>query len=267
MPRGTCRCCLLCEEAARISVRRLSMSSLERCVGVIPCLNEAATIEKIVRETLRYLPAVIVVDDGSSDATPVFASRAGAVVIAGEVRCGKGSALAKGFRRAREMGYAWAVALDGDGQHAPGDIPELVRRAEITGARMVVGNRMGSAGQMPLVRRWVNCWMSERLSAYAGVHWPDSQCGFRLVNLDSWAQSGCTATHFEIESELLVRFAAAGHRIEFVPIATRYGGERSKIRPLSDTWRWFRWWHATRRELGGTGSSAEIGSVVAQTNG
>ena len=61
------------------------------------------------------------------------------------------------------------------------------------------------------------------------------------MNLAKWAEITLQTTHYEIESELVVAFARANLRIDFVPIAVIYGSERSKINPLADTWRWFRW--------------------------
>src|SRR6185369_14778096 len=102
------------------------MDLLSRCAAVIPCLNEAATIEPLVNEVRTCLAAVIVVDDGSSDGTAERARRGGAEVIRHERPRGKGAALAAGWCRARERGYAWALSLDGDGQHAPSDIPAFL---------------------------------------------------------------------------------------------------------------------------------------------
>src|SRR6266496_657920 len=193
-----------------------------RCAAVIPCLNEAATIEPLVHEVRRCLAVVIVVDDGSTDETAELAGRVGAEVIRHERPRGKGVALAAGWGRARERGYTWALSLDGDGQHAPSDIPAFLRCAERTGAPLVVGNRMTNPRQMPWLRRHVNRWMSERLSRAAGCLLPDSQCGFRLVQLASWSKLALKTRHFEIESEALLAFIAAGHAVEFVPVRVIY---------------------------------------------
>src|SRR5262245_28708650 len=107
-----------------------------QCAVVIPCLNEAATIESLVCEVRRMLPMVIVVDDGSTDATARLATAAGAEVICHERPRGKGAALAGGWARARERGFTWGLSMDGDAQHAPADIPRFLECAARSGARL-----------------------------------------------------------------------------------------------------------------------------------
>jgi glycosyltransferase involved in cell wall biosynthesis len=223
------------------------------CVAVVPCLNEARTIESLVRGVQKYLPHVIVVDDGSDDETSAKARGAGAEVLRHDTSQGKGASLRAGWERARDRGFQWALALDGDGQHSPEDIPQFFARGERRDASLIIGDRMSNADEMPRLRRIVNRWMSSKLSRIAHQEFPDSQCGFRLVKLDAVARNPLTANHFEIESEQLLAFAAADERISFVPIRVIYRTERSKIHPLRDTFRWFQWlrrWRAVsaRRE-------------------
>jgi glycosyltransferase involved in cell wall biosynthesis len=212
----------------------------DECAAVIPCLNEGAAISALVRAVRPYLPKVIVVDDGSTDKTSARAAEAGAEIIRHARPRGKGAALRSGWKRAAELGFSWALTLDGDGQHAPADIPRLFSAAE-NGAVLVVGNRMAQPLAMPWTRRAVNRWMSRCLSRRAGRELPDSQCGFRLLRLDLLSGLVLKTNHFEIESEVLLRFLAAGHTVEFVPVQAIYKHEHSKIQPLCDTLRWFRW--------------------------
>ena len=217
------------------------------CAAVIPCRDEGSSIGGLVREVRRYLPLVVVVDDRSRDATAARAAEAGAEVIRRAGRPGKGAAIKAGVAAAQARQCAWVLTLDGDGQHRPEDIPSFLRCAEETGASLVVGDRMQRAKAMPWLRRRVNRWMSRQLSRLAGRPLPDSQCGFRLISLRAWGALRLETEHFEIESEVLLAFVQAGHRVEFVPIQVVGSGQRSHIQPVTDTWRWLRWWGRARR--------------------
>jgi glycosyltransferase involved in cell wall biosynthesis len=214
----------------------------KQCAAVIPCFNESAFIGGVVHAVRRHLPSVIVVDDGSSDETAAIAAAAGAEVLRQPVNSGKGSALRAGWQQAFRREFAWVLTLDGDGQHAPEDIPALLDCAENTGAALVVGNRMGETELMPWLRRRVNLWMTRRLSTLVDTPLADSQCGFRLMNLNALSRLEIRANHFAIESEMLVGFIADGCKVEFVPIQVIYRTSPSRIRPVLDSWRWCRWW-------------------------
>jgi len=219
------------------------------CAAIIPCFNEAAHIGKVVTAVQKHLPKVIVVDDGSTDATPEEANRAGAEIVRLPNNSGKGAALQKGWQRARELGFKWVLLLDGDGQHVADDIPIFFEYAEKTGSRLIVGNRMENSAAMPWLRRRVNRWMSRRISKMTGARLPDSQCGFRLAHLETLMALPFRANRFEIESAMLVAFLAAGEKVEFVPVQTIYENSASRINPLADSWRWLRWWLAQRAPL------------------
>src|SRR6266576_1366609 len=204
------------------------------CAAVIPCLDEERTIGAVVSAMRLHLRKVLVIDDGSSDRTAELAERAGAEVLSHKTTLGKGAALQQGWQRARNLGFTWALTLDGDGQHCPGDGPIFFECVDRTSAVLVVGNRMSDASSMPWLRRFVNRWLSRRLEKLTGRSLPDSQCGLRLMSLDVWATLPIMAMHFEIESEVLLRFLSEGFRVEFVPIQVIYKGEQSKIHPWKD---------------------------------
>ena len=138
------------------------------CAAVIACFNEAAHIGKVVTAVQKHLSKVIVVDDGSTDATSENAKCAGAKIVRLPKNSGKGAALQKGWQRAQELGFKWVLLLDGDGQHAADDIPGFFECAENTGSKLVVGNRMENSAPMPWLRRNANRWMSRRISKMTG---------------------------------------------------------------------------------------------------
>ena len=217
-----------------------------KCAAVIPCLNEGVGVAALVMAARRYLPCVIVVDDGSTDDTAALAKAAGATVVRHERNRGKGASLRTGLSLAMAQGFEWTVTLDGDGQHAPEDLPVFLRGAEETGALLVIGNRMNDARAMPWLRRQVNRWMSRKLSQCVGRSLPDTQCGFRLVHLQTWASLPLKTDHFEIESEMLMAFLAAAHPVAFAPVRVVRRRRSSHIHPVTDTLRWWKWWLAFR---------------------
>lgn len=217
-----------------------------KCAAVIPCFNEAPTIASVVAGALRHVERVYVVDDGSSDNTAAVAEKAGAQALRLWKNSGKGAALRVGFARAADDRFDCALMLDGDGQHDPAEIPKFFTED----ADLVVGNRMHSPGEMPWARRCVNRWMSARLSRGLGKTFPDSQCGFRLVRLGAWREVDINTCRYEIESEMLAAFARASRKIAFVPVRCLPAPRPSRIRPVSDTLRWFAWWIAFNAQYG-----------------
>jgi glycosyltransferase involved in cell wall biosynthesis len=225
------------------------MNWKSNCAAVIPCFNEAANIEKVVAEVKQFLPEVIVVDDGSTDATAELAKNSGAKILSIKNNSGKGAALRAGWDFARKLDFGWILMLDGDGQHSADDIPKFFECAENSGAKLVVGNRMDNSAAMPWLRRKINRLMSKKISRLTGIELPDSQCGFRLAHLETLLSLPIAANRFEIESEMLVAFLAVREKISFVPVQTIYKNQTSKIRPFADTIRWLRWRLAQNKKI------------------
>lgn len=217
------------------------------CAAVIPCYNEESTIGPLVLALRQQLALVAVVDDGSNDQTAPLAKSAGALLLRHERNCGKGASLQTGLSHLLNLGFEWAVTLDGDGQHDLADLPAILQCAEQTGALLVIGNRMPQAQTMSPLRRWVNRWMSRKLSQRAGRPLPDTQCGFRLIHLPTWASLRHDARHFEVESEMLMAFLEAKHPVEFVPVRVVVGARKSRIHPITDSLRWWKWWRSLKQ--------------------
>ena len=210
-------------------------------IAFIPAYNEAARIGEVVAQTCRYVDEVIVIDDGSSDDTAAVAERAGAKVIRHELNRGKGSAIVTGLAYFRRAEAEFAVLLDADGQHDPGEIPKFIDAARTLNADVVVGTRMSETRGMPLVRRLTNRFTSWVTSQMVRQTIPDSQCGFRLIRRSVLPHLELGSSHFEIETEVLIQAARGGHKIVDVPIRTIYGNaaRASHIHPLRDTMRFF----------------------------
>jgi len=210
-----------------------------KCCVVIPAFREDKRIAEVVRQVARHVPAVIVIDDGSDDATSEVAAKAGAVVLRHEVNKGKGAALDTGFEYARKNGFEAVITMDGDGQHEPDDVPRFVETYAQTGMPALVGNRMDDRRNMPFIRRMTNMYMSWLLSRKMGQHVPDTQCGYRLYKVDMIPQVFAQSGRFAAESEILMRISDLGLKIGAVPIKAVYRDEKSKINPLRDAFRFF----------------------------
>jgi hypothetical protein len=130
--------------------------------------------------------------------------------------------------------------MDGDGQHAPSDLPNFVKTFLESGTPVLVGNRMADTRRMPWVRRMTNRFMSWLLSREMGQWVPDTQCGYRLYALAVMPENAAESKRFAAESEILMELSHRGFKIGSVPIATIYGNEKSKIHPVKDTYRFYK---------------------------
>lgn len=205
--------------------------------AIIPAFNEANSISDIIKEIRGFDIDVIVIDDGSCDETSAIASGEKAHVIRHEKRLGKGLSLKDGFSYAAGKDYDLIVTMDADGQHEPSAIPEFIKKARQTNASAVIGNRMDDPAGMPPVRIFTNRLMSYVISFICRQNIPDTQCGYRIFSKNAIKSIDIKARKFEIESEIIVKLARKGCRIESLAIRSIYAGESSKIRPVRDTFR------------------------------
>ena len=220
-----------------------------KVVGLVPAYCEAGRIGEVVRGVLAHLPACVVVDDGSPDATAEEARAAGATVLRHATNLGKGRALETGMRWVAEQGAEGALCLDGDGQHDPAEIPKFLARlradgpasaaGEADGPDVIIGTRR-RAGRMPAVRRFTNRFTSELVSRLAGTRIGDSQSGYRYMSVRAWNLARPRSARYDAESEFLIRAGRRGLRIAEVPVATIYRGEQSKIHPIAEPVRFLR---------------------------
>ncbi|MFC1808008.1 glycosyltransferase family 2 protein [Candidatus Omnitrophota bacterium] len=212
---------------------------MSSCV-IIPAHNEAAKIADVIRGAKEQNTDVVVIDDGSLDNTSEIAKAQGADVIRHDQRRGKGTSIRDGLHYCLPKGYDIVVTMDGDGQHKPDDLKRFIDRASDDNIQALIGNRMENPTGMPKIRIFSNWFMSVVISSICRQKIPDTQCGFRLFKREAIEGIDIRADKFEIESELLVKVARKGVQIDSISIDSIYAGEQSKIRPIRDTVRFFR---------------------------
>ena len=202
---------------------------------LIPSYNEGKAIGAIVAGLKGKNLSACVIDDGSIDDTASIARSNGAVVLRNDKNKGKGASLREGFLYTLKEGFDAALIMDGDGQHEISDVDSFFRKMEETNADIVIGNRMSDTSSMPSIRKITNRFMSYVISKMCGHEIPDTQCGFKLIKRRVLENLDFKSSNFEIESEILIKAARKGFKIESVPIRTVYGSEKSKINPIVDT--------------------------------
>jgi len=209
--------------------------------AVIPAYNEEKHIGDVVRRTRQKLDNVLVVDDGSQDKTAESAREAGGEVIVHEQNRGKGETIKTGLRHWLDRQFDFVIILDADGQHRPEEIDGFVAAAlSADEPKLILGSRMNDLASMPRLRRFVNRWMSQRISALCGQEIPDTQCGFRMLHRQLIPELLGGAARFDYETEMLIIASRKGFRIASVPISTVYSDEVSSIHPVRDTVRFFK---------------------------
>lgn len=209
------------------------MTEVSRPVVIVPAFNEVATVGSVVRAIVESGLAVVVVDDGSSDATESAARRAGAVTLRLPFNLGVGGALRCGFRWAVANGYDTAVQCDADGQHDPAELHGLISTAERLECHLLVGSRFAAhAGfQSTKLRRIPMRLLSRIATSAAGAPMTDASSGFRVIReplLSEFARA--YPTHYLGDTfEVLVQAGRHGYRVAEVPVVMheRAGGTAS----------------------------------------
>ncbi len=205
---------------------------MRRIAALVPAYQAAAHLGDVLTRITRTLPdlPVLVVDDGSRDATAEVARMFGARVHSFAANRGKGYALLAGFDLLRE--YDGVVTLDADGQHPPECIPSFIAAFDES-TDLVLGARARTP-DMPAARRFANAMSSGWATAMAGQRISDSQSGYRLYGRRLLERTPITPGRYEVETEVAVRAARLGFKLKEVEIPTIYGAEKSQISAFRD---------------------------------
>lgn len=228
--------------------------SVETFCVLICAHNEAKYIGEVVRLSLEQAPGkVLVVDDGSTDATAEIAEQAGAYVLRNPKNLGKGASLKRGFERVCEEGCDAVVVVDGDGQHDPREIPRFLDAYQRTHIPVLVGNRMADTQGMPWIRQWTNRVTCQILNRLTKIYVADPPCGFRFYRTDILPFIMSDEQHFAFDFDILIHAALRRIRVDSVRISTIYNKDKwgSQVSPLRDTWSLFRtvWHHFPDRRI------------------
>lgn len=203
---------------------------------LIPALNCEATIGAVVSGARKYIENVLVVSDGSTDATMAQASAAGARLVAHESPRGKGAALLTGMRALAEQGVGHVLTMDGDGQHLADEIPVLLDASRAAPAAVIIGARQFEELSVAPLKLFGNRFANRWVEIACGQAWPDTQSGFRVYPLRQTLALRLRAQHFAFETEVLVRAVRAQIpicsvpvRVYYPPIAERFSHFRSFV--------------------------------------
>jgi len=203
-----------------------------KIIAAIPCFNEEKYIGSVVLKAKRFVDRVIVIDDGSADATAEVATEAGAKVYRNKQNQGYGAAIRSAIAEGQNLRADILVILDGDGQHDPKDIPNVVRPLIDGEADVVVGSRFLVKGEKPaLYRRLGQRVLTTATNVGSGQGISDSQSGFRAYSAKTLKELNLAESGMSVSSEIQFAVSRSGLRVAEVPIAISYS-EKAKRNPV-----------------------------------
>ncbi len=208
------------------------------CIVVMPTYNNAGTLARVIGDVLQYAEDVLVVNDGSTDATQSILEQIDGIRIHSYAENrGKGHALKCGLKMAYEWGFRYALTIDSDGQHYADDIPAFIERIEQVPDSLLIGARNLTADNMPSKNTFANRFSNFWYRVETGQRLEDTQSGFRLYPLRKLQNIRFLTTRYEFEVEIIVRAAWRGVRVENLPIKVYYPPQEERVshfRPLRD---------------------------------
>jgi glycosyltransferase involved in cell wall biosynthesis len=205
---------------------------------LIPAYDAAQSLRGVIEGITGYGLAIVVVDDGSKDATAEIARTTGARVLRHPRNRGKGAALRTGFCFLLNEGYKAVITIDADGQHDPSFIPHFIRAYEEKRGALIIGSRAREFNAMSWLRRFWNRLGASAVSNMTGTPLTDTQSGYRLIAAEVLQGMPLRAAGYEMELELLIKACKRGHAVVEIPVITHFvdGRPSSHFRPVRDTW-------------------------------
>ena len=202
-------------------------------VATIPCLNTEAFISDVVSGAQKHVDQVVVIDDGSLDGTAEAAKAAGALVMSHAEWRGYGAAIKSCFEAGKENGAEILVTLDGDGQHNPDEIPEVIAPILNGQADIVIGSRfLNGRSDVPRYRIFGIKVITFLFNFASKIKVCDAQSGFRAYSNSVLSTIMTAETGMGISVEILIRARAAGFQIREVATSCQYHPGSSSKNPV-----------------------------------
>jgi len=200
----------------------------------IPTYNEERKIKEVVKKALPHVDKVIVCDDGSTDKTAVLAEKAGATVISHEKNLGYGAAISTLFDYCRKNNAEIMVTLDGDGQHNPDQIPDLINVILKHNVDVVIGSRsLRDDKDLPSYRRAGIKIITSTINSATDLKVTDAQSGFRAYSKTAIDLIHPTESGMSVSTEILLKISNNGLSMAEVPITVSYTGDTSTEHPVT----------------------------------
>ncbi|MHA1753090.1 MAG: glycosyltransferase family 2 protein [Candidatus Helarchaeota archaeon] len=215
----------------------MNTKKVKYCI-IIPAFQTAESLPSLIKK-IQLIPIsikIIVVNDGSTDNTLDILGKFGDVIVVNhQINLGKGASIKSGIKKARELGFQYAICIDSDLQHPPELIPDFIKSQSETDVPLVLGFRQFSSEIMPLHRILSNTITSFVVSIRVGKRVHDSQCGYRLIDISNIDIDRFNENGFQFETELLLKIIPAGATFKEIPISTIYNKSNSSINNVKDT--------------------------------
>lgn len=199
----------------------------DHCLLAIPVFNEEQHVDDVVREAGRSCPDILVIDDGSTDATPdLLARMSGISVITHAENRGYGKSLADAFAYAIRLDYHWLITMDCDEQHEPAQIPRFLEVVAEDDADIISGTRypdgFDASDAAPPDRRRINRRITELLNARLELGITDAFCGFKAYRVSALERIDITVPGYAMPMQFWVQAARAGLRVRELPVRLIY---------------------------------------------
>ena len=197
-----------------------------RTLIAIPVYNEQKYVTRVLERVSEYSSDILVIDDGSTDNTPMLLARQPVEVIRHATNRGYGHSLLDAFRWARVDDYDWVITMDCDEQHEPAAIPRFLEAAQEARADVISGSRyldITCEGECPPKdRREINAQITREINDRLGLSLTDAFCGFKAYRVQALTSLRLNVDGYAFPMQFWVQAVAHGLKITEIPVKLIY---------------------------------------------